>query len=130
MPTKFPSYFIIITFIITAIGLFLIKDSVGNLSYQLNEVNRQIIQEKNNIHMLKAETAYLTSPERLRKLNNAYLALSNIKPNQMVKNPLFESENEQDLVDINPPVNVAKHHVRWRYKKSPNKYLKTVSTQK
>ena len=130
MLTKLPSYFIIITFVTTAIGLFMIKDSVGNLSYQLNEVNRQIMQEKNNIHMLKAETAYLTSPERLRKLTNAYLALGNIKPNQMIKNPILTNDSEQNFADASHTVTTIKHHVRWRYKKSPNKYLKTVSTQK
>lgn len=129
MLARLPSYFIIITFVVTAIGLFLIKDSVGNLSYQLSEINRQILIERNNIHMLKAEAAYLTSPERLRKLTNAYLPLSNIKPNQMIRNPLTTSEN-QDFTDVNVSEVTLKSHVKWRYKRSPNKYLKTISDRR
>ena len=129
MLAKLPSYFIVVVFVITAIGLFLIKDSVGNLSYQLSEANRQISQEKNNIHMLKAETAYLTSPERLRKLTNAYLTLSNIKPNQMIRNPLTILEN-QGFVEASTNEVTLKNHVKWRYKRSPNKYLKTVSDRR
>lgn len=129
MLARLPSYFIVIVFVITAIGLFLIKDSVGNLSYQLSEADRQILQEKNNIHMLKAESAYLTSPERLRKLTNTYLTLTNIKPNQMIRNPLTINEN-QNLADATTPEINLKNHVKWRYKRSPSKYLKTVSDRR
>jgi hypothetical protein len=129
MLARLSSYFIIIIFIVIAIGLFLIKDSVSNLSYQLSEVNRQILQEKNNIHMLKAETAYLTSPGKLRNLTNTYLTLSNIKPDQMIKNPLTTIEN-QDFADIDASAITLKSHVKWRYKRSPNKYLKTVSERR
>lgn len=121
---------IAVLFVATAVGLFVIKDKVGNLQYQLNEINKQVTQETNNIHMLKAEIAYLISPNRLRKLVEAHLNLDNIKSHQLTNDPLV---NNVAITNKVSRVNIAaysKQNIKWRYKKAPTKYLKTVSQRR
>lgn len=126
---KILNYNIMIIFVLAATSLFVIKNNAENTSYQLNEVDRQIIKEKNNIHILKAEIAHLTSPIRLRKLSNDHLHLENIRPHQMIKDPLIDNSEDQQQAnnkEILAP-KLIKHNVKWRYKKSSNNYLKTIS---
>jgi hypothetical protein len=118
-------------------GLFSIKDKVGNLNYQLQEVNRQISREEDMIHILKAEFAYLTSPQRLQKLSNNYLGLTNVKTSQLINDPLLQDNTKQveqiatisiskGNIRVQSFGNNNKHNVRWRYKKMPGKYLQTA----
>ncbi len=118
----------LIAIALTVYLLFSIKERVSALNYQLNEIVKQINAERDTIHTLKAERAYLTSPERLRKLASNYLGLESIKINQMVKDPLIE-EPKQDIfeIGINTASIIKPSAVKWRYKRSVNKYLQTVS---
>ena len=50
---------------------------------ELNWLNSQISQEENNIRILKAELAYLVTPERINKLQAKYLNLKNIDKSQL-----------------------------------------------
>ncbi|RYE05756.1 MAG: hypothetical protein EOP33_00600 [Rickettsiaceae bacterium] len=129
---KISNYNVVIIFILATTSLFVIKNNASNTSYQLNEVDKQILKEKNNIYMLKAEIAYLTSPVRLRKLSNDYLHLQNIKPHQMIKDPLTNNVEDQQYVkyDASLAPKLIKHNVKWRYKRSSNNYVKTISSQK
>lgn len=120
---------IFIVFLMAACGLFIIKDKVGALTYLGNEINKQIVYEENTIHTLKAELAYLTSPDRLRKLASNYLGLENIKTSQMIKDPLIPEQQKIHHL-TQEPFFVAKRKVKWRYKKAPIKYLQTVSHQR
>jgi cell division protein FtsL len=125
-------YFLLFIIIAVAIySLFSIKAKVNSLSYQVSEVNRQINAERDAIHILKAEFAYLSSPSRLRKLAAAYLNLETIKPSQMIKDPLTYDEDKAKLAEENTGAATVKHNnVKWRYKKAPNKYLQTVSARR
>jgi hypothetical protein len=112
---------------LTVYILFTIKDRVSTLNYQLNEIVKQINYERDTIHTLKAERAYLTSPERLRRLSSSYLNLDSIKISQMTKDPLVSSA-ENDKPDQVRNINLVKQtSVKWRYKNSNNKYLHVVS---
>jgi cell division protein FtsL len=68
--------------IIIILTLFSIKSRVITQNKELNWLNSQISQEKNNIQILKAELAYLTTPERINKLQKKYLNLKNIDKRQ------------------------------------------------
>ena len=70
MNLKIPLLFMIYSAVlIVAIStLFFIKSKVIIQNKELNWLNNQISQEKNNIQILKAEFAYLTTPERINKL--------------------------------------------------------------
>lgn len=112
-------------------SLFVIKDKVSHLRYRLDEVKRQTAREKNSIHVLKAEFAYLSSPERLKKLADNYLELQAIKTSQLIRDPLL-NKGESLMVSVEltkPQKNPAKRKIKWRYKKGPDKYIQTVSSK-
>ncbi|WP_253307473.1 MULTISPECIES: hypothetical protein [unclassified Rickettsia] len=125
-------HYLVLTVIIIAIYiLFSIKNKVSTLDYQLSSVLKQINDETNNIHLLKAEKAYLISPSRLKKLSGAYLQLDTIKSSQMIKDPL--APNDVQYVKFNQNINISKISGggnKWRYKKIVNsKYVQTVSSR-
>lgn len=127
-------YSLVLTVCITAVyGLFIIKDRVATLTYQFNEINRQLNVERDMIHSLKAEFAYLSSPDRLKKLVTNYLALESVRLAQMAKDPLSLSDepSNQNTQGNNLHLAVSRnqhmryHNVKWRYKKAASKYLRT-----
>lgn len=102
--------------------LFSIKSEVRDLSYQLNEITKQINEEKNNINILKAEYAYLQSPSRIAKLVDKHLNLASIKTEQMTKDPLKDDgdKEQKDVVSVSekiPTSAVKPKKVVWRYKR-------------
>jgi cell division protein FtsL len=68
--------------IVTILTLFSIKSKVITQNKELSWLNNQILQEKNNIQILKAELAYLTTPERINNLQQKYLNLKSIDKRQ------------------------------------------------
>jgi len=109
----------------TVYALFNIKDNVVTIRMELGEVNKQIQHENDTIHLLKAELAYLASPERLQILNKDYLALKETKVSQMIIDPIKEKSNVHK-VQIAGSKSRA-NNVKWRYKKGPSKYLTLAS---
>lgn len=67
----------------SVLSLFTIKSKVIAKKQELNWLNSQISQEENNIQILKAELAYLVTPERINKLQAKYLNLKNIDKSQL-----------------------------------------------
>lgn len=120
-------YLILLITIIAVCSLFNIKEKVSILDYQLSSVKKQINNESNNIHILKAEKAYLLSPARLRKLTTAYLNLETVKSCQMIKDPLAPDTNLK--IKFDHGINISKGS-KWRYKRiTNNKYIQTVSSR-
>ena len=80
------SNYIITAFLIcaSAFGLFQIKFKVQNLHREVAELKKQLEHEKNSIHVLKAEWAYLNQPERLQRFAEKFLNLSEVKPEQII----------------------------------------------
>lgn len=62
-------------FAVAAYALYMVKFSVQNLQHELAATQTQLAQEKESLHLLNAEWAYLNRPERLRRLADAHLAL-------------------------------------------------------
>ena len=56
-------------------ALFQVKYKVQDLRRDLAEIERQIAADKQSIHVLQAEWAYLNRPERLKRLADQYLDL-------------------------------------------------------
>jgi cell division protein FtsL len=69
---------------VSAAFLFIIKHKVHTLRKELSSIHSQIIQEKETIHVLKAEYTYLSSPKRVRSLSDKYLQLETVKPDQII----------------------------------------------
>jgi len=62
-------------FAVAAFGLYMVKFSVQNLQREVNVAEQQLAAEKESLHLLNAEWAYLNRPERLRALSEAHLDL-------------------------------------------------------
>lgn len=64
---------------ISVFGLFQVKYKVYSLKKDLNEINRQLAEDKDSIRVLKAEWAYLNKPDRIEHLADKYLQMDNVK---------------------------------------------------
>jgi hypothetical protein len=63
-------------------GLYQLKHEVMALESELGRVNRQIVREQENIHVLRAEWAYTNQPQRLQALAQRHLDLTPMSPRQ------------------------------------------------
>lgn len=119
-------------------GLFQIKFKVQQLHNEALELKSQLAHEKDSIHVLKAEWAYLNQPERLHRLSKKFLDLAEVKSDQVLPvkpgsiiTLVKESEDTEGLenknlvkVSYNKNSN-RKKAVKWNYKERPA--LKTRS---
>ena len=122
-----PVYKVFLLCLITVYILFYIKDSVMSIRAELRAVSKQMQYESDTIHILKAEFAYLTSPDRLKRLSSDYLGLKDTKISQMISDPLNtkKEKHAKQLVSFQ----LKSSNIKWRYKKGPNKYLTIVSSK-
>ena len=119
-----PIYLALIVFLGAMYGLFFIKEKVMMLHIELKEVKRLINLEKDSMHILKAELAYLSSPDRLAELNEHFLQLKTTSIDQVVSDPLHmnpDSRKQHVLIQA-----INKGPVKWRFKKRPQKYMVLV----
>lgn len=63
--------------------LFVVKYEVKDQESRLADLNSQIRQNQENIHVLRAEWSYLNDPARLRALAEKHLAMRPIAPTQV-----------------------------------------------
>lgn len=86
---------VILAVIMSGITMFLVQFKVESLQSSISKTKKEIIAYKDNIKMLDIEWAYLTRPERLRKLskkyleNNDYITASQIKNKVELKEVYF-----------------------------------------
>ncbi len=66
-----------------SLTLFVVKYQVQDLEGELVQYNRAIIEDRQAIHVLKAEWNHLNQPSRLRQLAERYLGMAVIEPGQM-----------------------------------------------
>ena len=59
-----------------AMGLFYVKHIVQNLEDEIATIERSIETDEDEVNMLRAEWAFQTKPQRIKKLANKYLDLS------------------------------------------------------
>jgi hypothetical protein len=65
-------------------GLFQLKYQVQGLEQKLAGINRQILDNEEAIHVLKAEWSYLNRPERIEALSRKFLELQPLSGKQYV----------------------------------------------
>jgi hypothetical protein len=94
--------------------MFEIKYRVIDLSSHLDAIKNQLLFEENQVRLLRAEEAYLKSPERLLSLVVEQKSLIQSTSKQMVKEEKDESAN--------PHYEVKYKKVNWRYKSRSNHY--------
>lgn len=88
-----------------ALGLFVVENRVENMRDDLAEIDRQIHADKEAIHVLKAEWAYLTRPERIASLSKQYLKLEPVQSAQIVTPKQLQAliekqDHEADVASI------------------------------
>ena len=64
-------------------GLFHVKYKVQALEEDMARLNSGIVHEQEQLHVLRAEWAYLNRPERLEDLNRRLLGLGPMAPAQI-----------------------------------------------
>lgn len=127
---RIPVYIALILCLSTIYGLFTVKDSVMTLRSELSEVKKQLRNEEDAIRILKAELAYLASPERIQKLASQYLDLEMPKVAQMIRDPLAEDNKLQTNQLASDHTEATRRSVKWRYKRGPAKYLTMAKGEK
>ncbi len=105
-------------------GLFQVKFKVQTLHRELVELKQQLEREKNSIHVLKAEWAYLNQPERLNRLVAKFLDLSELKSEQIMltsnTHETITREGSSSDGQIIRASYVPRKAVKWRYKDRPD----------
>ena len=126
---KSPVYIVVIVCLLSVYTLFTIKENVMGIKSELTEVNSQVQDEVDKIHLLKAELAYLTSPARLKALNDQYIKLSDTNLAQMEIGPNIKDEK---LLEVRQIASIKKRNenTKWRYRKGPSKYVTMASGKK
>ena len=66
-----------------SLTLFVVKYQVQDFEGKLVEYNRDLSDNRQAIHVLKAEWSYLNQPARLRNLAERYLGLAAIEARQV-----------------------------------------------
>jgi hypothetical protein len=79
MTIRLSSIIWLLLWVIGAFGLYMVKYKVQNIKIEVAAAERQLNDEKKNLHVLNAEWAYLSRPDRLRQLSAKYL---DVKPQQ------------------------------------------------
>lgn len=103
--------------------LFAMKREVEALNFSMRSLSRQINDEKGAINLLKAEFSHLTSPARLKVLADTHLKLANMKPKNMVSDPLYEVDEPKMIAKESRP----KRTKGWRYKHMGDKNIHRAS---
>jgi hypothetical protein len=70
-------------FVVSAFMVYKVKYQVQGLKTQIAQTSRELENEKEALHVLGAEWAYLNRPDRLAALAAKYLAASDLMVNQV-----------------------------------------------
>ncbi len=69
----------------TGLALFVVKYQVQDLEDTLTQINREIAENRQAVHVLKAEWSHLNEPNRLRSLVARHLDLGPLDNAQFLK---------------------------------------------
>ena len=88
-------------------GLFVIKQRVQHLEAELENLNAEIITNRDATEVLKAEWSYLNEPARLEDLSKRLLNMKTPKPEQFITlEELVGKERLADNYNYTPPTPV------------------------
>jgi hypothetical protein len=78
-----------------SVGVFWVKYEVQDLKDEISQLDRTIMEDRQAIHVLKAEWSHLNDPDRLRFLSGRYLGMTAVETEQigsLEKVPLRQAE--------------------------------------
>ena len=94
--------------IATGYTLFHITFQVEALEQQLSALNREILQEQETIHVLKAEWSYLNQPERVKALTEKFLPeMGDMSQPQMLRISELPEKPEMPPVEFVMPTHMT-----------------------
>jgi cell division protein FtsL len=70
---------------LTAVGMFMVKNKVQELNRRLTNISARVVSEKEGIHVLQAELAFLNNPKRVKALSDKHLNLKAPKSSQILQ---------------------------------------------
>lgn len=77
---RYPSFLFVFFIIFVAISLYQIKHSISKKEMEIAKINKDIIQTKSNLHILKAELSYLKRPDRIERIALTKLKMRPVLP--------------------------------------------------
>jgi len=83
-----------VLFVVAAFGLYMVKYRVQAIKTEVATTEKQLREEKKNMHVLEAEWTYLNRPERLRQLSAKYLDVKPAKAQQIAEFVTFPYSNQ------------------------------------
>lgn len=80
---------------VLAFAVYQVEYKVQDLRSELEQINDQIVSDREAMHVLKAEWSYLNKPERLRTIADMYLDVEKVAANKIIDidNIPMRSEN-------------------------------------
>ena len=91
-------------------GLFHVKYQVQALEDRLAQLNRSIVHEQEQIHVLHAEWTYLDRPERIEELSKKFLDLAPPKPDQIGSIAQLPMRPAEESAPSDPSVPTSAKH--------------------
>ncbi len=86
-----------------AVVMLTVAHQVQGLEEELGSLQRETAAEQQKIHVLQAEFAFLSEPERLRRLASRYLGLVPVEPGQLTTFAALDQALQT------PPLNASSH---------------------
>ena len=110
---KFSTVVWMVVIVFAAFMLYKVKYQVQTLKTQVAETAHELEQEKEAMHVMAAEWAYLNRPDRLQKLASKYLASSDLTVDQIseIETIPFQGQSVAS-VDAEEGIHPVAAHVR------------------
>jgi len=89
--------------LVLSIGVFRITYQVDELEKELRVLNKEILNEQETIHILKAEWSYLNDPHRLEDLAKRWLGLEEMSGGQLINMDMFDKRLRAPEDSLNNP---------------------------
>lgn len=81
---------------VLAIGVYIVKYAVQDVQRDVVTYRTQLAAEKESLHLLNAEWAYLNRPERLRQLADRHLDLVPLESGQINRTSVLQAAATND----------------------------------
>ncbi len=81
---------------LVACGVYFVKYSAQDMQRKVAALEAQLQQEKEALHLLRAEWAYLNRPERLRRLADKHLQMVPVVPAALTSLPAIPAISTQE----------------------------------
>jgi cell division protein FtsL len=94
-----------------AMGLYLVKYSVQSVQRDVATLKQQLASEKESLHLLNAEWAYLNRPERLSRLAGRHLDMVALDSRQITEMKAIPAAADTNGHAVSSPMVRSASHV-------------------